>query len=294
MTTDQTANIRAPALRLFAKQLGECQSSKYWIDQINDQSHFETWLKFSEDSTISYVHVEQSRLKYKTLYDSYLWKIALEQLSAERPIETVLELLPGRSFTLPIALASLGFTGVFDQVDREKTISINQNLVKYSSNWLPKDLLANQDCERQYDMVVGNHVIDDLAFSALMGPIEAGEYSVFADPDYLDPTRSALVWRRAIGKIKWLTHLVHGILVGLLNNLTLGAVLILREYPSSFALRNGDFTSVKVHLQIYQDVVRMVSQDSRFDARFLKIADDHCLPAALRFKNSFVAITRLR
>src|SRR5690242_16801534 len=72
--------------------------------QIDDSKHFDVWRRFSNDNDA------------RTLYDSYVWRQAFA-LAGVRWWARCIEILPGTSMSIPIALESVGFGGELLRAD---------------------------------------------------------------------------------------------------------------------------------------------------------------------------------
>src|SRR5438552_2200876 len=87
-------------------------NAAFWCEHINDPRHYDIVIKsrgvFSKKD-LPYIS-SSADPTFKLVYDSHLWLALLARFGLHRNAQSViLELLPGRTYALPVALESLAF-----------------------------------------------------------------------------------------------------------------------------------------------------------------------------------------
>ena len=78
----------------------------------------------------------------------------------------------------------------------------------------------------------------------------------------------------------------------ILSQLKSNSVVILRQYPSTFSLRNLDLIQINVQLSLYYKLI----DDLKLDTNLLVLVpnlEDVQIPLASKFPNSFLSIKKL-
>ena len=183
----------------------------------------------------------------KLIYDSFVWRHLFGKAN-DGPC-SVLELLPGSSLTIPLALISAGIDCKLIRLDRNVgSIRDPQTSAGIDITHMVADLHESEISWHGYSWVVGNHILDDLI---LAGWDRSSYVRSFGDPmktrelclDFLrSEKRFALIERSASR------------LCNLARTLDPGATLLLREYPASFALFHCLTEQIVIHGEIFSAV----------------------------------------
>lgn len=251
-----------------------CWTGDEWVSSINDRLHY------------NIVACLKSPLDYKLLYDSYLWRLILEK-SGWVPLGRVLELLPGDSFTIPMALEGVRFHGELHRLDLIPRNSAC-GLFSFKTAWVSQNVWLSDAIVDNYDLVVGNHIIDDLL-----------AYLHFPDPAllasfYSDPERALSAWTAIIGSpnLEDNKENLIELFIRLVTALCTDAMLVLRQYPSTFALRCGDVGRIST----VQDTFRRICESLSTTPRCcVTIPDLNAMPVPVgsKYPGSFVIATRI-
>lgn len=200
MSYHQTTHFREADLYYWRKSYRSCWSLSYWKTAVRDVQHYDIWQTIDSRYRNNQCPHCQSSRDYKMLYDSYLWRTILREHGYHSHTHHVIELLPGGSATIPVALCSLGFRGRLDRVDMDNEVVLPYESLGYTVNWIRKNISSGISSDIPFDLVVGNHIVDDLIFGLLVGARNREGYSTLRDPDYRDPDmcagRMAEMYRR--------------------------------------------------------------------------------------------------
>ncbi|MFB6614764.1 hypothetical protein ACIGFK_26485 [Streptomyces sp. NPDC085524] len=189
----------------------------------------------------------------KLVQDSYVWRRILEETGL-RTGGSLLELLPGFSRTVPFALCGAGVDCRLTRIDRDTSWAAPRSAGdKVALRLLELDLFSPEHSWAGYDFVVGNHVLDDLIIAAW----DDRRYRL----SFGRAEESALLWRdfRSCGESARVIAEVTDLFARLIRTMDPGAVLVLREYPATFALVNGIREQMELHWRIYRAVAGLVA-----------------------------------
>ena len=257
-----------------------CWSDHYWKKHNNDSEHY----------NISMASKPQP--DYKLAYDSYLWKIAIQNANCVGLNGNILELLPGTSLTIPVALESLKFGGLLERIDCGQPIPLG-NRFHFLVNWIQSDIFKKSDYRIPYDIIVGNHIIDDLIYYLHSSNISP-DVEFYNDVNYTNPYLSKKKWEN-ISSGENLDHyvsLITNLLLKLVNNLKRNSALILRHYPSTFAMRNGDIRSINVQMQTFFKVAIALRESNDTFSQFMDLSKVPVAPGS-KYPNSFLMLKKM-
>lgn len=124
---------------------------------------------------------------------------------------------------------------------------------KVALRLLELDLFSPEHSWAGYDFVIGNHVLDDL----IIGVWDSHGYRL----SFGRAEESALLWRNfhASGDSASVIPEVTRLFARLISTMDPGAVLVLREYPATFALVNGIRAQLELHWWIYRAIVGLTA-----------------------------------
>jgi len=177
----------------------------------------------------------------KLIYSSFVWRHIVRKV-VDCPRAQVLELLPGKSRAVPLGLVSAGMSCDLVRCDRNiEVIQDPQNLARVNTTRWAVDLYSPDMDWGNYDLVVGNHIIDDLL-------VASWNDTTYVD-GFGDPASTEKLWHDFRHSADYLNEIqrLTARLCNLVMTLKSGARLLLREYPSSFALVNRIADQITAH-----------------------------------------------
>jgi hypothetical protein len=217
-------------------------------------------------------------LDVNILHDTFIWRRAFEKWTSLNGGGLVLELLPGSSCTIPLALVSAGYRGPLHRLDACRRAVRNCSSTM-PSNVIEGDFFSNSVSFSEYSAVAGNHIIDDLMLWLWTG---SSYYEVHSSLEMSrnaweglasSPVRSR-IQREVIDRVRELAL-----------SLKTGSVLLLREYPSTFAVMNGLHSLVVHSMATFGRIAEELAKEpgilSYFDASKLPIAERAKAPGSL-------------
>jgi len=207
---------------------------EYWNAAIGDERHFKLVLDAKQPPD------------YRLLYDSWLWRNVIKHIKPLSPETAVLELLPGNSLTIPIALESLSFKGTLVRLNDETPVSLPAT-IGFSEYWQAGQITDLLTAPLPYDFILANHVIDDLLFNLYFPSPEQREVI------YSDSRACKSAWN-SMSQSSCITQLQKQaieMLLALASHMRSLSVLILRHYPSTFALRSHDMARITLEMETY-------------------------------------------
>jgi hypothetical protein len=206
----------------------------YWNAEIGDRAHFKLVMELKRSPD------------YRLLYDSWLWRDVIKRVAPCGAGSRLLELLPGASLTIPAALESVGFSGTLDRFNDEPPVPLPA-AIGFPAQWKKGDIADLLSIPLAYDLILGNHIIDDLLFS-LFCPEEEVRRSVYSDSELCKET-----WKRMAGSgsLPSLQSQIVAVFAGILKRMPPASLLILRHYPSTFALASRDLTRINAEMDAY-------------------------------------------
>ncbi|WP_328493953.1 hypothetical protein OHS59_15320 [Streptomyces sp. NBC_00414] len=116
---------------------------------------------------------------------------------------------------------------------------------------LELDITSHDHSWAGYDFVVGNHILDDLIISQW----DRSRYI----RSFGNVGEAALLWRDfgVSGGYTSVITVIGSVFTRLMTTMSPGAVLILREYPATFAAIHGIQEQVELHWRAYHAIVRL-------------------------------------
>jgi hypothetical protein len=229
----------------------------YWNEHCDDHRHFEICMRLKSwfpREDIPYI-ADDDEPRFRLLYASHFWKHLLDDLKLPPLRGSVLELLPGRTMTIAIALESLGFRGTFDRLDLSECIP-DVSSYSFTGQVIRADLFDCTEALARYDVIIGNHIIDDLLMHLHAGCAARNRRST--DGRAL----SHSLWDEISGSPDFDANieLVGALLDRLISRMRPGCTMIQRHYPSTFELK----TSAVDRIDLLQGVFK------QFCARLLE------------------------
>lgn len=262
----------------------ECWQSHYWQNKCRDGAHYELcmstrrWYPRSQTPYIS----ASADPKSKFLYATYFWKNLFAALTLPPIDGRVLELLPGRALNVAVGLQSLGFCGQYDRIELEQGIP-SCSTDQFSSVVIHDDLFDVLDEPLDYDLVIGNHIIDDLLLSL---HLQSHKKVMRA---YVDRSFSVAVWAdiAANASVQEYAATLTDLFLRVMRAMDHGH-MILRHYPSTFDLRNADIFRIDLLQKIFKLVTWNLGQClPRDHVRTLRL-DSIPVPLGDRYPDSVV------
>lgn len=249
-----------------------CWKPGTWRSRIRDGRHFEIARAASHTAPVD----------WKLLYDSYLWREILLRKGPAAPGRLVLELLPGTSHTLLIALESIGMRRAVIRIDLSYP-SRPQGVYGFETESVVADLVRPPFCSTPFFLIVGNHILDDLLVYLYLRDTTATRRI------YSDPKLSAKVWAslvRCADQEELLREVVE-CLEALVETLVSGGDLVLRQYPSTFALHTGDRARISYVQETWFAVCRRLQAcPSVSRADFVDLSE-YAVPNGCKYPLSF-------
>ena len=245
-------------------------SPEFWMDHIRDESHYEI------------VARAKSTFDCRLLYDSWLWRAPLEEAVRCYGQRVVLELLPGSSLTIPVALESIKYSGELWQVNDELPTAIPR-CFHFRHRWLDTrigDLLCKP---LQANIIVGNHIVDDLLFDSYCG--EPGSRK----RHYYDALLCKAAWASLARsrRLRPIQDAVTSLFTQMIECMAYSSMLILRHYPSTFALMSDDLYRSNIEMETYYEIAKALSGCALCDAYFLDVSGVNA-PAGSLYPASFL------
>jgi hypothetical protein len=193
---------------------------------------------------------EAAQPHYRLLHASWYLKALLRDVVNLNRHARVLELLPGRTATLSLALESLGFQGTYDRLDLSPELSEHRSL-SFGGSVIAMDALEILHNRYEYDVIIGNHIIDDLILhlycKEVGSPGAAGESSASSDA-------WAAICGGGVGRF---ADRLSTFFTALLDGMRPGGVIVLRHYPSTFELR----TSATRRIRLLEGIFSWLAND---------------------------------
>jgi hypothetical protein len=189
---------------------------------------------------------------YRLLYASWYWKALLQYVVKLNRHARVLELLPGRTATLSLALESLGFQGTYDRIDLSPEMPEHRSL-SFRGSIITMDALDILHNRYEYDVIIGNHILDDLILH-LYGK-EVGSSGAASR----EGSASSDVWTAIAdgGSVGRFADRLSTFFTALLDGMRPGGALVLRHYPSTFELR----TSATRRIRLLEGIFSWLAKD---------------------------------
>lgn len=177
---------------------------------------------------LSYAKYDPMAIRY--LNDALVWASVLKRTGASDG--TVVEMAPGRSMTIPMALTMLDFSGELVQVDNVDWPNRPPAVLRsrFTLRRQQEDIFTFSQSPIRTDFLVMNHVLDDLFI---------GLWAKENDLDFFGPAMDEIevsesAWRNAMSDSERYEATLMGLAAQLARSLAQGCALILRNYPSRF------------------------------------------------------------
>ncbi len=255
--------------------------------ELLETAYDESWWSRLSDDDNHYRIVERigQPLRVKLLYDSYLWKWLLAQ-SHINSAEQVVELLPGWSHTIAVALESLGFSGKLLQVDLELPHA-NRTLFPFERVWVKQSIFDLQEELSQASLIIGHHILDDILIC------QANATDDQRKTYYSSPTLSQSTWGQLAQHPSLSTWIeaTASCIANIASRLTEGQTLVLREYPSTTATRQGDNVRWSIELAVQNSVFERLATMEQVSVTIPDLSQAP-VPAGCRFPSSVIIVTR--
>ena len=278
------------AIDALAAKIPECWRPQPYIEREVGSDHFNRWKQLVASPSYQLWSPYAATLDWKMLYDSYLWRRVIEEHYAISSLPAnVLEICPGRSFTIPVALASTKSSPTLVRLDLLPEVAVPPGVLS-SVTWLRRDILSMPNDFDASELVVGNHVLDDLLLSLHSAESRIGR-DVFSDSRFTLPEASQDVWMeiKESSELKQYIDHLYRMLLHLLQRGTAKSTLILREYPSTFALLHRDVAQVNVHRNAFSLIAERFKTTANTRVGFPDIATVN-VPSGCKFPHSFMVV----
>jgi hypothetical protein len=207
-------------------------------------------------------------MDYRLLYDSWLWRNIFESIGLKKSDARVLELLPGVSLTIPAALESSGFRGRLYRLNDCPLPRLPKSL-HFKERQIVSKLSGTLPSIHYYNVIVGNHVIDDLLFD-MHCPRSSGR-----DDIYINPELCKAVWNDMINSGKHSRYEVRlvKLFANIVSNMKYHSVFVLRHYPSTFALCSQDMRRINIEMKVYSSITEALSACDQCATSFIDLSD---------------------
>ena len=257
---------------------------EYWHTYVDDRKHYDICMNSNgwfPRKAMPYIS-PSDQPQFRLLYASYFWKSLLSYLGLPPINGTVLELLPGKTLTVSIALESLGFRGIYDRLDLSSYIP-SCSTMQYSSHTLQKNVFELGNKPLSYDLIIGNHIIDDLLLDLALR--ESNQCL-----DHNDSSSLNDVWRHIFESDTYEHHilLILNLFDRMLKSMKHNAVLILRHYPSTFELRSGDMTRLRFLKAVFHHISSQLKSPRFGHSIQLPVLDVVAAPTGEKFPSSII------
>jgi len=256
----------------------ESWSTVFWNKNKPDHKHYEKW------------EISKFRSDIKMLYDSYIWKEIIKSHIVNIPDIYALELLPGTSYTIPLALHSLNYDNTLDRIDNR----IHSNKSKeyfFEINNLCENVFQFRNYEN-YNLILGNHIFDDLLFYHHLDNcniINKNEVELYSDYKL-----NAKTWIEIKDCINLNDHIrnITALFDHIINQISINSYLIFRQYPSTFSLKNSDLNQINIQLSLFYKLIKYLKLKNNLEV-CLPNLDSIQVPLASKFPESFLVIKKL-
>lgn len=224
------------------------------------------------------------------VYDSFLWREVIKSNVEISSCADVLELLPGTSITIPVALKSLKFKGTLARQDVTKKYDLS-NYFEFNSFWVKKNIFEFKDEVKGKSLIVGNHIVDDLIY--FLNTSEQIDRDYFQEKEYVNPDLSLAKWKEIAQKNHYVSsrNKMIELFVEIVQLMDKGSTMILKQYPSTFSLINEDIVSINIQLGIFYDIYRYLKLVPDFECFFFDFDSVPTAPGS-KYPNSFLVIRK--
>lgn len=264
-------------LSTWRKLNDECWNDSYWNNNVFDEDHYKVSINAKN------VH------DYKMLYDSFLWREVIRRSGFFCKIDNILELLPGRSLTIPVALKSLNYQGILYRIDISNEIELS-SYFDFKSYWIRNDFLDYYNHIEKYTLILGNHILDDLIYYIYKSDGSDTD-KIFHEEDYLNFNSSKKIWEEISKKnnYRYIKSKLILFFRDVVNRLRNGSGILLKQYPSTFSLISGDILSINIQLSIFYSIYKNLQNLDGVNVSFFNTDSIITAPGS-KYPNSFLLI----
>jgi hypothetical protein len=263
-----------------------CWNELFWNKSL-DKKHYQLWAAIVEAPEYKLWSAIGARRDCKLLYDSYLWRMVIAAELKEGHIGAVIELCHGKSLTIPLALSGMGISGVLDRLDCALEVPLPP-VFSLRQRWIRSDISMALSSFNNYDLIVGNHIIDDMLLINYLPDVKV-EDALFDDPRFTDPLLSSKIWDELVNEEILSIHAmeVRSTIISVVQQIKRGAVLILRQYPSTFSLLSEDVNQINAQLTVFYALAMDLADIADVDVFFSDIANIP-VPDGCKYPRSFL------
>lgn len=218
--------------------------------------------------------------------DSFLLKELLLREALVTRHSKVLELLPGTSHKVALALEAMNFSGTLTQVDLLEDRFMPTNL-KFRCQRLDADAFAKNSGWSGYDLVIGNHIVDDLLVSYLI------ERTTFVRNYYHDDGEQASFWKRLdLKTIDRVAMTLSKQLIEKIATMDRGAWLVIRHYPSTIEMVYDQVRRIKLTMRLHFRIASILARLAGTKSRFFDL-EHYQVPRFAKLQGSVFGLQRL-
>ena len=159
--------------------------------------------------------------------------------------------------------------------------------VTFSNRWQAgqiTDLLKGTLC---CDLILTNHIIDDLLFSFYLSSPQKRR-DIYSDPDLSKLTWDSMSRSDSFPRLQ---KQVVEIFLELARHMPLASVLVLRHYPSTFALMSRDVVRVNIELDTYFRIAKAAQYSVDVTCCFFDLSAVN-VPIGSKYPNSVLLMRR--
>ena len=226
-------------------------------------------------------------LNYRLLYDSWLWRHVVKQIRSLSTGSKVLELLPGASPTIPVALQSACFNGTLVRLNDEMPVPL-RGTSGFIHRWHAGHIEDLLQAPLRYDLILANHVIDDLLFSSYLSSSERRR-EIYSDPDLCKEAWSLMSQSESLSQFQMK---IVTIFMELVRRMPLGSLFILRHYPSTFALKSRDLVRINLEMNTYFSIAEAAFRSTDAISYFFDFSAINAPPGS-KYPNSILIMRRV-
>jgi hypothetical protein len=247
---------------------------EFWQLHLADKRHY------------SLIASVESPFDFRLLYHTWLWGMVLTSVTEPTCQPCVIELLPGSSLCIPVALESIEYRGVLVQLNDDVPRRIPE-WFHFGHAWLAGKLV-NLACRLPgAGAIVGNHIIDDLLFDHICAG--CGDKRLrYSDVALCKATWASLAESSALGSVQ---EAMTGLFRRLVQSMSYPSKLILRHHPSTFALTSGDLPRVNTEMAVFRAIARALRGSPRCEVYYLDASRVN-MPAGLLYPASFLVVEK--
>ena len=165
-----------------------------------------------------------------SLNSAFVWSHIIEQSKSK--FNKIVELGPGKSIVIDMALSFLNFQGIFTKIDNTKWEKPDDSSLKkaFKGEFITADVVKNPDAIPASDIIIMNHFLDDL-FMDLWAKKRKVDYF---GPSFHSAEKGNEYWKCAIKENGVYIKLILSFVKKLATKVNLGGYIIIRNFPSAF------------------------------------------------------------